>query len=262
MQTSQIFSLSILCESRATVFAFFENILKNPKQVSSTLSVFTPNPEQIVLAEKEMSFFKTLEKADYLLPDGIGLVYSSWLLHFFGKISQPIAERIAGVELVEHLLEIAKKQKQTTLIIGGRDYKGSYEGEFFEDEKSLVELKPKVYWTEAYQDKLEILGVEEEALEKIIRRLKPELVFVALGAPDQEEWIINHKKILDKNGVKISMAVGGSFDVLLNKVKRAPKFVRQLGLEWLWRLRQQPWRFKRQLRLIDFTIISVKEIFR
>lgn len=267
MQTSRIFGFDILSVSKKELFAHFDNFLVGAKSEKTQL-VFTPNPEQIVIAKHDQSFAENLHKADWLLPDGVGLVCASALLKFFGKTSNKIRERIAGVEVVEHLLQKNLK----TLIIGGRDYVGSFKGaltrtnraslggEVFENIKSLKKIQNNLYWTEAYQEKTEVLPIEEEALAQIITRLKPALVFVALGAPDQEKWILTHSNLLQANQVKIAMAVGGSFDFLFAKVARAPRVWQKMGLEWLWRLIKQPWRGKRQLRLIEFIYLLIKEI--
>ena len=89
--------------------------------------------------------------------------------------------------------------------------------------------------------------------------MKPSIILVAFGAPWQEQWVVNHREFLEKNKVKLVMVVGGAIDMLTGKVQRAPKFVQQLQLEWLFRLIQQPWRWKRQLRLIQFIGHVLKE---
>ncbi len=267
MQTSQLFGFNIFNSSKKALLAEFDDLLV-ARRLPKTQVVFTPNPEQIVMAKHNQSFAENLQKADWLLPDGIGLIWAAALLKFFGKAPHKIRERIAGVEVVEYLLQKNLK----TLIIGGRDYVGSFEGvltrtnraslggEAFEDLKSLKKIRNNLYWTEGYQEKTDILPVEEEALDKIITELKPDLVFVALGAPDQERWILEHYDLLQKNQVKIAMAVGGSFDFLFFKVARAPQSWQKIGLEWLWRLMKQPWRGKRQLKLIEFIYLLIREI--
>ena len=223
--------------------------------------MFTPNPEQVVMALRDHQFMKTLRQADYLLPDGIGLVWASRLLAFFRRSSvAPISERIAGVDVVMHLLQIAKQHQQNMLIIGGRDYVGTFAGEAYEDESSLKQLDAHLFWTEGFQDKQEILPIEEAALVTSIKRLRPSIVFVALGAPDQEQWLVDHADLLSQQQVRLGMAVGGSFDFIFHKVTRAPQFWQSLGLEWLWRLVQQPWRRHRQLRLLTFISLVLREL--
>ncbi len=253
MQTSQIFGFPILSVRKQEFFDSLDSFfLENRRDKSLTLKIFTPNPEQLVVATNDKIFSSNLSKANYLLPDGIGLVYASKILSFFGKTKEKIKERIAGVEVVEHLLDLIKEQKLKALIIGGRDYSNA------ED----VEFSSNLFWTEGYQDKFEILSTEEAVLTEKINELKPDLVFIAFGAPDQENWIINHEKLLEENKVRIAMAVGGSFDFIFNRVKRAPVFVQKLGFEWLWRLIKQPWRRHRQLRLLSFIWLVIKEIFK
>ncbi len=209
--------------------------------------VFTPNPEQLVQAQNDANFFANLQQADYLLPDGVGLV---WALKYLSnqaayKTLQPPQERIAGVEVVEALLNLANTQDWKILLIGGKGYQAYLAKQKFAWLKNFL-------WLEAYQQvKAPQVDEEAELVEKITD-FKPDLVFVAFGAPDQEEWLIGHKEFLDKTKAKLAMAVGGSFDMILGKLGRAPLWMRKLNLEWLFRLIIQPWRLKRQLRLLKF----------
>lgn len=259
MQKVKLFGLPILNTSKKEFFATLQDFLL-ASQAKPTLTIFTPNPEQVVLAKQDLVFAQNLQQADYLLADGIGLVWASRLLKFFGRQKVTLTERLAGVEVVEHLLDLAQQQGFKALVIGGRDYKGSYQGESFEDQSSLLKIGPNLYWTEAYQEKNEILPIEEQALTEIIKKLKPSLVFVALGAPDQEKWIIDHLQLLRDGQVKLAMAVGGSFDFILAKVPRAPQLIQRIGLEWLYRLIKQPWRYRRQLRLLVFIKLTFLRI--
>jgi len=263
---------------------FWELLKSRLEQADSKglLLVFTPNPEQVVQASQNQDFFKTLKSGDILLPDGIGLLLANRFIRFRQKVraflklspSDPampvkIAEKITGVETADKLLMEAAKKNYLSLIIGGRNYAefwgkegGEYEGEVFEDEKSLIQLKKNLYWTEAYQDKEEVLPVEDQALEKVLKKIKPQLVFVALGAPDQEKWLVDWRAPLEQAGVVVAMAVGGSFDLLFGRIARAPRLFRSLGLEWFWRLLQQPWRWRRQLRLIQYLFLVRQEAKR
>ena len=90
---------------------------------------------------------------------------------------------------------------------------------------------------------------EEGKISLIVTAYKPHIVFVAFGSPDQELWIERHRKMFSHCVV---MGVGGSFDYLSEKVIRPPVFIQKIGLEWLFRLFHQPWRWKRQMRLLKF----------
>ena len=223
--------------------------------------VCTPNPEQLVYAKSHSWFGKTLGKSDILLPDGMGIVIGSQILSVFGK-SEPIIERIAGVDVASELLKQFHDKK--FLIIGGREYAGS---EFQNWKVIAAGDRPKrvkssvrfLYWHEGFLNVTLPTGLENKELIEHIRNLRPEILFVALGAPYQEKWIFDNKKELSDNGVRLAMAVGGSFDMLLGKVKRAPKWMQRIGLEWLFRLYKEPWRWRRQVNLLVFLKMVIQE---
>lgn len=233
---------------------------------TQTTVIFTPNFEQLALAGRQKRFAQALGLADFLLPDGMGLVWGSHLLAYFGK-SKSVSERISGREVVLELLNLLKNQQITALIIGGKNYdqliataraapKDAVEAK---GGSPLFELNldpplPRVpqsqlYWTPGFQKAKNPSPSEQQRLLDLVSRLKPEIIFVALGAPDQEYWIIDNRDELTKAGVKVAMAVGGSFDVIFGKLKQPPRWVEQMGLEWLYRLWQEPWRWRRQLQL-------------
>ena len=274
-QLSAVFQLPFYQGSGAELLDNLRQLLANQvkpaKRASKSLQlIFTPNPEQLVQAYHDPQFLSDLRQADILLPDGSFFVLANHYLHWLAKlkgrsvIPAKVQQRIHGVDVVDQLLIDAAKHNYKILIIGGRDYGqfwhkqgGAYHGETREDQGSLIELKKNLYWTEAYQDKAEPLPAEDQALSDIIDQVKPNIVFIALGAPDQERWLVKHQAQLRKQGVTLAMAVGGSFDLLFEKIKRAPRAWRRLRLEWLWRLIQQPWRWRRQLRLVEFVALAI-----
>ena len=222
------------------------------------LSIFTPNPEQFVLADNNSQFSKLLDKGTILIPDGIGVVMAS---KFLGRIYKKpsIRERITGVDLVQELLKIAGTKKWKVLLLGGKGY-----GDNIHQIESIGlsrEKKLSLLWSPGYKDITKPRKAEEEKVKKLIQKEKPDLVFVAFGAPWQEKWIIEHTALLEKNGSRIAMAVGGTFDMLLGKIQRAPVIIRAIGLEWLFRLFQEPWRWRRQLKLVRFVKLVFKEVF-
>lgn len=234
-----------------------KHLISQEKNGSELQIVFTPNPEQLVIAKSHSSFGKLLGKADYLLPDGVGIVIGSQILSTFGK-GEPILHRIAGVDVVKELLGNYSKKK--ILIVGGRDYDNLQHSSLRVINIAHKQKQPgALYWSEGFLNVSQQTLSEKKELLRQINSLKPEIVFVALGAPYQEKWIIDNKRVLQESGVHIVMAVGGSFDVLLGKVKRAPKWMQMIGLEWLFRLYQEPWRWRRQLNLFTYLKMLVQE---
>lgn len=235
-----------------------KHMISQVKSTSKLQIVFTPNPEQLVFAKSHSSFGKFLGKADILLPDGIGIVIGSQILSTFGK-GEPILHRIAGVDIVRDLLNSFSKNK--ILIVGGRDYN---ELQYASRKVMNIAHKQKnpgaLYWSEGFLNVTQQTAAEKKELLRQIKSLKPEIVFVALGAPYQERWIIENKKTLEESGVRIAMVVGGAFDMLLGKIDRAPKWMQLIGLEWLFRLYQEPWRWRRQLNLLTYTKMIVQEV--
>lgn len=261
---TNIFGLQIFSSEKYQLLEVLEtHLIKNEK----TMVVFTPNPEQVVLANRSKIFAKTLGSADILVPDGVGLVFASRFLHKFDK-SNEISERIAGIDLVVDLLKFAKQQKLKIMIIGGRDYEGR---EFKGRAVKILELSGEdnesehatdfLWWEKGFLDVSNPTKGESSELISDISRIKPDIVFVAFGAPYQERWITENLGSLNENNVSLAMAVGGTFDVLLGKVPRAPKMMQNLGLEWLYRLIEEPWRWRRQLRLLEFMGLVIKEAF-
>jgi N-acetylglucosaminyldiphosphoundecaprenol N-acetyl-beta-D-mannosaminyltransferase len=279
--TRLLFGLPIFSKDKERLLALLHSRLNNK---SGVVSIATPNPEQIVLAKQDNQFNQYLHQFDLLLPDGQGLVWASQLLA--SKTGQaPLTERIAGREVVAELLTVAQQLRLKVLIVGGRGYRGKsikvrgdklkrdvakqckvieVGGDSQEDPTAFSESNNAgpLYWTPAYVNVATPTTVEEEQLSSLLRQLEPDLVLVAFGAPHQEAWIINHLSLLEQQGVSLTMAVGGSFDYLLKTVPQAPNWISKIGLEWLFRLVTQPWRWKRQLALITFIGMTLQEMRR
>lgn len=215
------------------------------------LTIATPNPEQIIQAEEDFEFKQTLSEFDLFLPDGQGVVSASKIL---GK---PLTERIAGIDVVSDLLVKMKEENWTGLIVGGKGYESrkvaDSEDNFFEIKISNTPL----FW---YKDFDRNEAADTEDILNWVKKHTPTFIFVALGAPYQENWIIKQREELEKAGVKCAMVVGGAFDVLSGELKRAPETIQELGLEWGWRLLQQPSRWRRQLRLAKFAKLVFQQV--
>lgn len=223
----------------ANFFTFIEQIkadlkseFKNPK------IVFTPNPEMYVEMRRNENFAGVLKKADYLIPDGFGILVWSKLL--FG---QKFKERLTGVDLTEDLLS---SNYGKVYIVGGQPGAACIVAEKFNSVVGFYDGK-----------------VNDDTSSKIIDEINSsgaEIVLVALGAPKQEFWIMNN---LNKFvGVKLLCGIGGSIDFLAGFQKRAPMVFRKLGIEWLWRVILEPKRIGRIWRAtVVFSLLCLKKRF-
>ncbi|PIS09037.1 glycosyltransferase [Candidatus Beckwithbacteria bacterium CG10_big_fil_rev_8_21_14_0_10_34_10] len=234
--------------------------IDNNKQYQIT----TPNPEHIVMSLDDYRFKEILNKSALRICDGVGL---SWAAKFLSRKISRISNKadkdscyiktefdncLSGVDLMQALCAKAAKKKWRVFLLGGKN--DVVQKAAFQLKKNSKDLK-----VEYDSGSLNIENESPKELRKTIEKInkfKPQLLFVAFGAPIQEKWIYNNLKKLK---VKVAMGVGGSFDYLAGKVKRAPKVIRNHSLEWLWRLIIEPWRFKRQLRLLKFVYLVIKE---
>jgi len=183
--------------------------------------IVTPNPEFIMLAQKDAEFRKILNSADLAIPDGAGL-----------RLADRRLNRVTGVDLMFSLINKGYK----TVLAGGKPGIA---------EKAAITLRSNLV---ARPTRLDLVGMTEPSVEKI-NNIRPDLLFVALGMAKQEKWIV---KNLPKLNVKVAMGVGGALDQIAKPWLRAPLLVRRAGLEWLYRLILQPWRLKRQWQLVRF----------
>ncbi|OPX88059.1 MAG: putative N-acetylmannosaminyltransferase [Pelotomaculum sp. PtaB.Bin104] len=194
--------------------------------------VLTINPEFLYRAQSDGELRGLARRADLVTPDGVGVV---WACHLAGN---SVPERVTGIDLMLRLVERAARNKWRVFLLGAAP------GVAGEAAAKLTSQYPG----------LQIAGVhhgffsadEEAAVNSIVRQSRPDLLFVALGAPKQEWWIDRN---IAKTGAAVAVGVGGSFDVVAGRAKRAPGWVCRLQLEWLFRLLKEPSRWRRQLVL-------------
>lgn len=228
------------------------------------LVIATPNPEQIVYAHTHQSFRDILNQADVTLPDGIGIVLASRFLGSSDRSTRQttVPQRIPGVEFMADLARLAQQESVRIGLIGG------FDGLAVRALECLQAEYPRLKGWAIDGPEL-VVGAHEEMegpsascwedLAQKIRLTKTGIVFVGLGAPKQE-YVIGQ---LSRTGTYplILMAVGGSFDILTGRLKRAPLVIRSIGFEWAWRLFQEPWRWQRQLALVKFMLLVCKARF-
>lgn len=233
LRSTKLFGIKITTESEERIL---EYILSNVKTEGKKLFVTTPNPEIIMNARSHPEFKKLLNEADLALPDGVGV---SIALRLMGKGR---LRRVTGTDLLQKLcLKIAKSPHSVGFF-------GGYGNVALSAAKCLQKKYSglKVSYASGAWNEAEIKGK------------KIDVLFVAMGFPKQEKWIYEN---LDKIPVRAAIGVGGAFDFISGNVPRAPKLMRGLGLEWIFRLIIQPWRIKRQLALISFSFLTFKEMF-
>ena len=206
--------------------------------------LFTPNPEFVLEARKDHEFMDILNKGDLVVPDGVGIVLASRIT------GEKIKERVAGCDLILSLFDEIKDKERTIYFFGGKPGVA---------EKAKANMEEKypgliiIGCSDGYYDKK-----KERLIIREIQSLKPDILLVFNSFPKQEKWIYEHKKRLP---VKLTAGLGGSIDVMAKTVKRAPAFMRKIGLEWFWRLLLQPSRIKRMYKLPLFFFRVILERF-
>lgn len=212
---------------------FLEELMDrvNHKQKSF---VVTANPEIVMYAKKDPAYMSLIKKADYIIADGIGIIKGSKIL------GTPIVERVAGYDLMLALLEEANKKGSRVYLLGAQE-------EVLQNTvKTVRERYTSIHLVGARNGYFDF---SDTSIIESVQATQPDMVFVALGYPKQEQWIQHYMTTASKG---LLMGVGGSFDVLSGKSKRAPKFFIQLNMEWLYRLIKQPYRLKRMMALPHF----------
>lgn len=203
--------------------------------------IVTPNAEILQMFDRSPEVREALLQADYVVPDGVGVLLAA------KRLGQPLKEKVAGIELGTHLLERSAKEGKRVFFLGAKPGVGL---------NAKAELEKKM-------PGIQIVGVqdgyfkpeEEPALIERINSLDVDMLFVCLGAPKQELWMAAHKKDLK---VGAMLGLGGTLDVLGNNVKRAPRWMIDLRLEWLYRVAKEPHRISRVASLPRF-LMSIKK---
>lgn len=203
--------------------------------------ICTTNPEFVMAAQMDPQFRQILQQADLCLPDGIGLVWASrWLAWRRGE--RPLPERIPGSELIYHLADLCAQHQWRLFLLGAAP------GVADETARRLQSRYPALPIAGVYAGSPN--PTENEAIVQRINDSHADLLLVAYGAPQQDKWIARNRQTLYT--VRLALGVGGAFDFVTGKAVRAPRWVQQLGLEWLHRLLHEPWRWRRMLALPRF----------
>lgn len=207
------------------------------KSNKSCKIIVAPNTEFIMKAQEDEAFFNILKQAELATPDSVGIMLG-------GKLQKKkFKARIPGQMYFRSVLEYGAKVGWTFYLLGG---KGNIPQLAAENVEKLYPNVKIVGYHEGF--------FEEDSEEKVIEEinsLKPNVLFVAMGAPKQEKWIYNHRNELK---VDVAAGQGGTFDYEAGNIKRAPVIIQKLCIEWLWRLILQPSRIKRMIVLPKYVL--------
>lgn len=232
MNKVSILNVPFSSATHEETIAFFKKCVEQNKKTF----VVTANPEIVMYANKNKEYMDILQQADWITPDGIGIVKAAPIL------KQHIPERVSGYDLFLDLLELSDKEHLSVYFLGAKN-------DVLQKVLTIVtERYPNVRIVGSHHG---YFGTNDENIVKDIQETKPDFIFTALGYPVQEKWISKHLPIFEKG---IFIGIGGSFDVISGKTKRAPKLYRNLNLEWLYRIVSQPKRIKRALYLPVFAM--------
>lgn len=244
----KIASVEVDTLSRKKVIAKINKAIANDK----ILQVVTPYSEFIVEAEYNAEFREALNTSEIRVPDGIGILWAGaylagkWnnlTMSLLGIISRDInlysvfTEKISGSDLIYDILDLAHKQKSRVYLLGG-------EGVVPDKVKTYIQDKyPRIHITGTYSQKI---SLKDKILFQKVLDSQSDIVLVALSYPKQEIFAAQLKQyFIDNKHKGVIICIGGTFDFLAGTQKRAPKLMQRLGLEWFYRLIQQPKRIRR-----------------
>jgi N-acetylglucosaminyldiphosphoundecaprenol N-acetyl-beta-D-mannosaminyltransferase len=263
LKTTRLLGVTITNDTSEKILEYVYEHIKTGK---NKLFITTPNPEILVFADRQVDYKRLLNQANLSLPDGMGVYIAS------GLLGHPLQERIPGVDFMEELIKNSEGKAVSIGLLGGGKGIAKRTAECLKQKYPWIRIAftgaewPTALYDLQFQGNQKHKSTAAEVFEELFdipasdpKNPTIDILFVAFGFPKQEEWIA---KNLDHLPVKAAMGVGGAFDYISGNVPRAPYIIRAMGFEWLYRLIRQPWRFKRQLALLEFIWLVIKDRVR
>ena len=200
--------------------------------------VVTPNSEIVYACRETAGLADVLNRAALALPDGIGVVYASRIL------GRPLKEKVAGIDFAAGLAKGLSHTGKSLFLLGAKP------GVAEQAAEKLRESNPGLLIAGVHDGYFQ----EDGPVIEEIRASGADVVYVCLGAPKQELWMAKNGQA---TGAKLLVGLGGSLNIFAGTARRAPDIWVRLGLEWLYRLLQEPWRFRRMCRLPLFLFSAI-----
>lgn len=236
---TKILTLNI---NNITMHEMINQLTDSLKKKDQKKLIYTPNAEITVKAYDNPNFSRLLNRADYLIPDGAGLLLAAKVL------GQPLKQRVAGYDLMVNLLKEIANKDISVYFLGGKPDIIKLAVENINDNLPEIDIAGfhHGYLNQSLKDKI-ITDINKKS---------PDILMVGMGVPLQEKFFDNN---FNKLNIKIGITVGGSFDIISGQSKRAPLWMQKYYLEWFYRLLKEPKRIKRMLSLPKFLYLVFKE---
>lgn len=231
---TKILKYSVFSGNKEELISYIEGFEK--------INIVSGNPEVLHNGLNDKLLFSSFTgERTVIIPDGIGTVLASKI------IKKPVKEKIAGIEVMEEIIKKCEKEGKGIYLVGAKEeiLRGCIE--------KLKSKYPRLNIAGSHNGYFDLKDCDH--IIEDIKEGNPYALFVAMGSPRQDLFIINN---MDKLPCKVFMGVGGSFDVFSGKVNRAPNWMIKFGLEWLYRVCKEPWRIKRLSSIPKFLLQVVK----
>lgn len=204
--------------------------------------IVTADASAIVIAQRDPEFRAIINTADLVVPDSNGVVWAC------RRLGYPVRQRVPGVDLMDRLCEVGARCGFSAFLFGAQPGVADEAAARLQSAHPGLRIAGTMHGYIAPDDEPELMRRIESA--------KPDMLFVALGIPRQEKWIRRHQADL---GVPLAVGVGGSFDCLSGRVKRAPAWIQRHGLEWAYRLARNPRKAPKVATLPQFVLMVMLE---
>jgi len=226
---TQFFDITINGMYRTDVRHTLEQYLSS----NTAHQLVTLNPEMLVEAQKQSYFCEILQQTDLRVTDGFGI-------QFMAKLTgQSVPDRITGSAITDMLCKICAQEQKSIFLLGGGKRQARSAAHVLRDYYDIDVAHAYGGIIEKHNDEWRM----EDDVIRNIKNARPDVLLVALGHRKQEQWIHDHLSQLPS--VRVAVGVGGVFTFLVDDIRRAPKWIRRIGMEWFWRLMHEPSRIKR-----------------